>query len=179
MRAWLKHCSPKAVLNISDVSAPFLPSFTQNVMHMRCSCSSDIPHGTNNSKAQVHDSLRPKSTERHAGTIPCPMERGSSRTPLCKQGCPEEYPQPSKKSVSEHFDHTLYTWKFQTACAAFAEFVEFHSKPKAGLEWNWYVPNPNLSSFPKEERLVYTDVLFWCVYEENLDFRWSRIGWIL
>jgi len=63
MRARLKHCSPKAVLNISNLSAPFLASFTQNLMHMRCSCSSDIPHGTNNNKAPVHDSLRPKLTK--------------------------------------------------------------------------------------------------------------------
>jgi len=32
-------------------------------MHTRCSCSSDIPHGTNNNKAQLHDSLRLKLTK--------------------------------------------------------------------------------------------------------------------
>jgi hypothetical protein len=49
-------------------------------------------------------------TERCAGTIFSPRERGSSRIPPCKQGYPEVYPQPSKKkSVSELFDHTLYT----------------------------------------------------------------------
>ena len=63
MRTQLKHCSRKAVLNISNVSTPFLPSFTQNLMHTRCSCSSDILHGTNNNKAQVHDSLRLKLTK--------------------------------------------------------------------------------------------------------------------
>ena len=63
MRARLKHCSPKAVLNISNVSTPFLPSFTQKLMHTHCSCSSDILHGTNNNKAQAHDSLRPKLTK--------------------------------------------------------------------------------------------------------------------
>jgi hypothetical protein len=36
-------------------------------------------------------------TEWCDGTNPCHMERWSSRTPPCKQGCPEVYPQPSKK----------------------------------------------------------------------------------
>jgi len=63
MWARLKHCSPKAVLNISNVCTQFLPSFTQNLMHTRCSCSSNIPHSTNNNKVQVHDSLRPKLTK--------------------------------------------------------------------------------------------------------------------
>jgi hypothetical protein len=49
-------------------------------------------------------------TDRRAGTIPCPRERGSSRTSPCKQGCLEVYPQPSKKSVLELFDHTLYIY---------------------------------------------------------------------
>jgi hypothetical protein len=43
-------------------------------------------------------------------TIPCPRKRGSSTIPPCKRGCPEVYPQTSKKSVSELFDHTLYNW---------------------------------------------------------------------
>ena len=99
MRARLKHCSTKAVLNISYVSAPFLPSFTQNLMHTLCSCSSDIPHGTNNNQVLVHDSLRPKLIKvweaRWDHTL-SQRERGS-RTPPCKQGCPKVYPQPSKK----------------------------------------------------------------------------------
>jgi len=44
--------------------------------------------------------------ERRPGIIPCPREKGSSRTPPCKQGCPEVCPQTSKKSVSELIDHT-------------------------------------------------------------------------
>jgi hypothetical protein len=47
-------------------------------------------------------------TERRAGTIPCPRERGSSRTPPCKQGCPEVYPQPSKKiSLETYWSHLV------------------------------------------------------------------------
>ena len=42
-------------------------------------------------------------SERRADTIPCPRERGSSRTPPCKQECPEVYPQPSKKNQSRNF----------------------------------------------------------------------------
>jgi hypothetical protein len=51
------------------------------------------------------------------------------------------------------------------SCAAFAEFEDFHSKP-ASL-W-WYVLNPTQSSFPEEERLIDTDVLFQCVYRAKL-----------
>ena len=48
-------------------------------------------------------------TERCAGTIPCPRERGSSRTPPCKQGCPEVYPQLSKKiSLLTFWSHLVY-----------------------------------------------------------------------
>jgi len=47
--------------------------------------------------------------ERRAGTIPCPRERGSSRTPPCKQGCPKVYPQPSKKiSLRTCWSHLLH-----------------------------------------------------------------------
>jgi hypothetical protein len=46
--------------------------------------------------------------ERGAVTIPCLRERGSSRTPPCKQGCPEVYSQPSKKISLRIFYHTLY-----------------------------------------------------------------------
>jgi hypothetical protein len=34
-----------------------------DIGYTRCSCSSDIPHCTNNNKAQVHDSLQPKLTQ--------------------------------------------------------------------------------------------------------------------
>jgi hypothetical protein len=48
-------------------------------------------------------------TERRDGTIPCPRERGSSRTPPCKQGCPQVYPQPSKKiSLGTCWSHLVY-----------------------------------------------------------------------
>ena len=53
------------------------------------------------------------------------------------------------------------------ACAAFAEFVNFHSIPPS--LW-WYVLNPTQSSFPEEERLVDTGVSFWCVYRGKLGF---------
>jgi len=45
----------------------------------------------------THFDRSSQGTERRAGTFPCPRERGSSRIPPCKQGCPEVYPQPSKK----------------------------------------------------------------------------------
>ena len=45
----------------------------------------------------THFDRSSQRTESRAGTIPCPRERGSSRTPPCKQGCPKVYPQPSKK----------------------------------------------------------------------------------
>jgi hypothetical protein len=62
------------------------------------------------------------------------------------------------------------------ACAAFTQFVDFHTKP-ASL-W-WYVLNPTQLSFLGEEGLINTDVLLWGVYGGNLDFRWPRTGWIL
>jgi hypothetical protein len=53
------------------------------------------------------------------------------------------------------------------ACPAFAEFVDFHTKP-ASL-W-WYVLNPTQSSFPEKEGLIDTDVLFRGVYGRKFEF---------
>ena len=113
MRAQLKHCSSKAVLNISNVSTPFLLSFTQTLctraaLALPTSC---MARTITRRRYKTLFDRSSQRTERYIGTIPCPWERGSSRTPPCKQGCPEVYPQPSKKSVSEHFDHTLYNVK--------------------------------------------------------------------
>jgi len=115
MQARLKHCSTKAVLNISNVSAPFLPSFTQHLMHTCCSCSPKIPHGTNNNKVQIHDS----STEAHKGLsgalVPSLVpgrEEVLGHHPA--NGCPEVYPQPSKKITlgtcwSHHVCRRIYS----------------------------------------------------------------------
>ena len=52
-------------------------------------------------------------TDRRAGTIPFPRERGSSRTPPCKLGYPEVYPQPSKKiSLGTCWSHLAHKFFF-------------------------------------------------------------------
>ena len=111
MRARLKHCSPKAVLKISNVSAPFLPSLTQNLMHTHCSCSSDIPHSMKNNKAQVQDPLRSKLTKDRGPRWDNPLSQGDIRVlghHPANRGVLKSTHSQVKKSILEHFDHTLY-----------------------------------------------------------------------
>jgi len=70
--------------------------------------------GDENNNAQLLDFFDRSSqrTERHLGPIPCPKERGSSRTPHCTQGCPKVYPQPNKKiSLGTFWSHLVNSKK--------------------------------------------------------------------
>jgi len=110
MQAQLKHCSTKAVLYISNVSAPFLPSFTHNLMHTRCSCSSDIPHDMNYNKALLHDSLQPMLTKDWDACWDHPLSQGEGvlgNLPA-NRGVPKCTHSWVKKLILECFDHILY-----------------------------------------------------------------------
>ena len=114
MRGRLKHCSPKAVLNISNVSAPFLPSFTQNLMHTHCfalptSCTARTitrcRYTTlfNQSSQRLRGTLGPSLVPGRAGFLGHhPANRG---VPKCTHSW-------VKKSVSELVDHTLYSQNY-------------------------------------------------------------------
>ena len=78
----LMHESPKACFNISKVSLPVLPNFTQNLMHTLCSSTSAIPPISENRRwlmQYTHKDMCNNQTLPHPTT---PLGTFTHKTPL-------------------------------------------------------------------------------------------------
>jgi len=96
MQVRLKHCSPKAVQMSPHHFFPVSHKTWCTRAFLALPTSRTARTITRRSYTTLFDRSSQR-TEKCAGTVACPRERGSSRTPPCKQGCPKVYPQPSKK----------------------------------------------------------------------------------